>query len=175
MILAYKAFAPGLIATKGKGRYQYHKSRNVTDKASCAATGFHCAENPLDCLKYYDWNGENEFWAVAAGGDIDEDCTDSRISCTELTLIRRLAADEFLLLYANYVFEHPTREHMDINTGIFHVVHGLNKAASGKAGDWLCFIETEGKELWCIVRQVDGKQIKAGVAYTAYELEAIDE
>ena len=26
---------------------------NITDKANCRANGFHCAENPLDCLSYY--------------------------------------------------------------------------------------------------------------------------
>lgn len=175
MILAYKAFAPGLIATKGRGRYQYHKGKNVTDKASCAATGFHCAENPLDCLSYYPWDGKNEFWAVAAGGDMDEDCIDSKISCTEMTLLRRLDANEFLLLYANYVFTHPQREHRDVHKGIFHIVHGPNKRACGNLGDWLCFINVEGENLLCVARQVDDKAVKAGVEYTANELEAMTE
>src|SRR5699024_8811531 len=96
MILGVKAFTPRLTAVKGKGEYQYKTGKNVTEKAKCANTGFHLCEDPLDCLSYYDWDGENQFWAVAAGGDIDEDGTGTRISCTELTLIRRLTADEFL-------------------------------------------------------------------------------
>lgn len=110
MILGVKAFTPQLTAVKGKGEYQFKPGKNVTEKAKCANTGFHLCEDPLDCLTYYDWDGKNQFWAVAAGGDIDEDCFGTRISCTELTLIRRLTADEFLLLHANYTMTHPAEQ-----------------------------------------------------------------
>ena len=47
-MIAYKGFAPGMVC---RG-YQFVMGLNVTDKANCAANGFHCAANPLDCLSY---------------------------------------------------------------------------------------------------------------------------
>lgn len=48
-MIAYKGFLPGLIC---RG-YQFRMGLNVTEKANCAHNGFHCAEDPLDCLRYY--------------------------------------------------------------------------------------------------------------------------
>ena len=48
-MIAYKGCHRGLICRD----YQFVMGLNVTDKANCAANGFHCAENPLDCLSYY--------------------------------------------------------------------------------------------------------------------------
>lgn len=107
MILGFKGFKPGLIATLGDGSYQYQPGEvSKTEKAKCANTGFHYCLDPLDCLNWYAWNGKNEFWAIAAGGDIDEDDYRTRSSCTEIVPLRRLKEDEFLLMHANYVFEH---------------------------------------------------------------------
>ena len=174
MILGVKAFTPRLTAVKGKGEYQYKPGKNVTEKAKCANTGFHLCEDPLDCLSYYDWDclsyydwdGKNQFWAVAAGGDIDEDGTGTRISCTELTLIRRLTADEFLLLHANYAMTHPA-ERQDTQKGPFHIAYS-GGLVSGKLDDWLCSI----KEADCVICQVDGVKILPDTAYTYAELEA---
>ena len=48
-MIAYKGFRPGMICID----YQFQMGLNVTDKANCRQNGFHCAENPLDCLNYY--------------------------------------------------------------------------------------------------------------------------
>lgn len=48
-MIAYKGFRPGLIC---RG-YQFVMGLNTTEKANCRENGFHCAENPLDCLSYY--------------------------------------------------------------------------------------------------------------------------
>mgnify|MGYP003296789227 CR=1 FL=1 len=48
-MIAYKAFDKGLNC---RG-YQFEMGLNVTEKAKTAAYGFHCAEDPLDCLSYY--------------------------------------------------------------------------------------------------------------------------
>ena len=79
MILGFKGFKPGLVATLGNGKFQYVPNElNETKKAMCASTGFHYCLDPWDCLNWYTWNGKNEFWAVAAGGDVDEDGYGSR-------------------------------------------------------------------------------------------------
>ena len=96
MILGFKGFKPGLIATLGDGSYQYQPGEvSKTEKAKCANTGFHYCLDPLDCLNWYAWDGKNEFWAIAAGGDIDEDDYRTRSSCTEIVPLRRLKEDEF--------------------------------------------------------------------------------
>ena len=48
-MIAYKGFHPGLVCRD----YQFVMGLNTTDEANCAQNGFHCAENPLDCLSYY--------------------------------------------------------------------------------------------------------------------------
>ena len=48
-MIAYKGFRPGLIC---RG-YQFVMGLNTTEKANCRENGFHCAEDPLDCLSYY--------------------------------------------------------------------------------------------------------------------------
>lgn len=79
-MIAYKGFRPGLIC---RG-YQFVMGLNTTEKANCRENGFHCAENPLDCLSYYSSLEHSEYYIVNAGGDIDEDEHDSKIACTEL-------------------------------------------------------------------------------------------
>lgn len=46
---AYKGFEPDL-SCRG---YRFVMGKNVTPEANCASNGFHCAEDPLDCLTYY--------------------------------------------------------------------------------------------------------------------------
>ena len=45
-MIAYKGFEKGLTCRD----YQFRMGLNVTDEANCTHNGFHCAENPLDCL-----------------------------------------------------------------------------------------------------------------------------
>ena len=52
---AYKGFEPDL-SCRG---YRFVMGKNVTPEANCASNGFHCAENPLDCLSYYTRDGIN--------------------------------------------------------------------------------------------------------------------
>lgn len=40
-MIAYKGFEKGLICLG----YHFQMGMNITDKANCAANGFHCAEN----------------------------------------------------------------------------------------------------------------------------------
>lgn len=105
-MIAYKAFGKGLIC---RG-YQFSMGLNRTDKADCAQNGFHCAENPLDCLTYYSDMESSEYYIVNAGGDIDEDDRDTKISCTELTVLKKLTRREFFLHGLAFMADHPLRE-----------------------------------------------------------------
>ena len=102
-MIAYKGFLPGLIC---RG-YQFQMGLNVTEKANCAQNGFHCAENPLDCLNYYSDVNQAEYYIVDAGGDLDEDSIDSKIACTELNVLRKLEADKLILHGLAYMVDHP--------------------------------------------------------------------
>ena len=102
-MIAYKAFNTGLNC---RG-YQFHMGLNTTDKANCAQNGFHCAANPLDCLSYYSMGDQTEFYIVNAGGDIDEDACDSKIACTELTILKKLDLWDFVVHALAYLFDHP--------------------------------------------------------------------
>jgi len=134
---AYKAFNKDLTC---RG-YQFDEHIiNITDKANCVRNGFHCAENPLDCLKYYpDWNS-SVYYIVNAGGDIDEDGIDSKISCTELTLIKKLDVSGFIWECLEYMYKHPSRkcgrvyrERADISEG-FAIVRGKKPIVKGRSG-----------------------------------------
>lgn len=98
-MIAYKGFRPGLVCRD----YQFVMGLNVTEKANCAANGFHCAEDPLDCLSYYSDMNRSEYYLVNAGGDVDEDEHDSKIACTELTIIKKLEREEFFLHALAYI------------------------------------------------------------------------
>ena len=105
-MIAYKGFEPGLVCRD----YQFVMGKNVTEQANCAANGFHCAENPLVCLSYYPDMTRSVYCVVEAGGDMDEDARDSKIACTELTIVKQLSMEEFFLHALAYMVDHPYRQ-----------------------------------------------------------------
>lgn len=164
-MIAYKGFAPGLIC---RG-YQFSMGLNVTEKANCAANGFHCAENPLDCLSYYGQIDQSEYYLVNAGGDLDEDGTDTKIACTELTIIKQLRPEELFLLGLAYMVDHPLlhwssqvhHDHAQAYRG-YAVVRGIDPIAKGKLGDILAYAKenTHGDKIVQVtLARVDGKKI----------------
>lgn len=172
-MLAYKGFDPGLVC---RG-YQFKMGLNVTDKANCARNGFHCAENPLDCLRYYSDMKTSEYYIVNAGGDLDEDAVDSKISCTELTIFARLSREDFFLHALAYMADHPQREwnsHVKKDRACarngFAIVRGDDPLACGKLGDILAFAKEDPntkKITQVALATVDGKALKPDVWYNA--------
>lgn len=171
-LIAYKMFNHGLIC---RG-YQFRADiANVTDKANCKENGFHCAEDPLDCLSYYPDFEKSECWEVEAGGDIDEDDVDSKISCTEMRLIRNLELRDFLAAALMYMARHPFRKwngkiqegRGEANNG-FAVVRGPDPVATGSKGDFLALAKENlitkrivEISLW----KIDGAERKPGLYY----------
>ena len=172
-MIAYKGFRRGLICLG----YQFVMGLNVTEQANCAANGFHCAEDPLDCLSYYPDMARSEYCLVNAGGDVDEDDCDSKISCTDLTIVKKLEREEFFLHALAYIVDHPGREwnyQVQKNQGSarngFAVVRGSDPVASGGKGDILAFAKesSDGKKIVQVaLTRVDGKKIKANAWYDA--------
>ena len=179
MILAYKGFNPDLSCTSGGNRFQYVLDRwNEEPKANCGQNGFHCAENPLDCLAYYPHMEKSVYYLVAAAGDINDDQNGSRISCTRLRLVKRLNREEFVAHSLNYIWNHPLRENnrrVCIESGEgkdgFVIVRGKMPRACGKPGDVLGMVKEkrgsrEGMEMGLYV--VDGKEILPDIWYNVH-------
>ena len=176
MMIAYKAFAPDLSCTVGEHRFQYQKGIwNEEPAADCAVRGFHCAENPLDCLTYYSCWKDAVYYLVLAAGDINEDAMDSRISCTRLKLVKQLSLEEFVLQSLHFLMQHPKRKpngrirwECGEAHGGFALVRGKNPRARGSLGDVLGFAREDARGrtieeagVFC----VDGKQILPGIWY----------
>lgn len=108
-MIAYKGFTKGLAARLGRD-YQFKPGETVTEKSSkTVRSGFHCCENPFECLDYYPLQSGNRYWQVEAAGSIDED-ENERIACTELTLIRELSIKELAGYGMAYIIQHPRRD-----------------------------------------------------------------
>ena len=154
METAYKMFNRDLTCTKGKGRFQYTPGIWMEEpEANCVRNGFHAAKNPLDCLSYYGNWDSSQCWIVEIGGDIDEDGWDSKISCTQIRLIRRLTLEEFVAEACRYMINHPmapvnsrvSREPAAVSSNHFVIVRCEEPAARGETGDVVALLKENGK------------------------------
>ena len=170
-MIAYKGFHPGMVCIG----YQFQMGLNMTEEANCRKNGFHCAEDPLDCLSYYGDADHSEYYIVNAGGDIDEDEFDSKISCTELTVLRRLTKEELFTLGLAFMADHPKRKwnsHVKKDKAVaccgYAVVRGVDPVAQGsRKGDVLAFAK-EDPVTGCIQKiVVDGKKLRPNEWYGA--------
>ena len=172
-MIAYKGFAPGLIC---RG-YQFMMGLNKTEKANCGQNGFHCAENPLDCLNYYSNMDQAEYYIVNAGGDMDEDGNDTKISCTELTILKKLKKEDLFLHGLVFMVDHPLRKWSSRVTkdkadaiGGYAVVRGSDPVARGRKGDILAFAKenpVNGHIVQIALAQIDGVNILPDTWYGA--------
>lgn len=114
---AYKGFTKDLVSRMGDGKKENcHFIPGETKEVEASKTarnGFHCCENPFECLRYYSFNGENRFFIVEAGGDIDED-EDERIACTRITLVEELTPLGFAVEGMRYMITHPARPRREL-------------------------------------------------------------
>lgn len=62
-MIAYKGFDTELKARWGSGTFQYEAGKTYEEERSkCASGGFHCAENPADCLNGTRWEPETDIF-----------------------------------------------------------------------------------------------------------------
>lgn len=112
-MIAFKGFTQGLKSIWGNGKEETCCfSPGITLEETGSKTGrrgFHCCENPFECLSYYPLDGKNRFFKVEAAGDINEDGSE-RIACTKITLLEELDAKKLALYGMKYIIEHPDRE-----------------------------------------------------------------
>lgn len=171
---AYKGFRKDLTCRGHKFR---EGEVNVTQKANCVKNGFHCAEDPLDCFSYYPELEDSVYCLVEAAGDIDEDGWDSKISCTELTIIKRLTVREMVEEALRLRQERPYRyagECEEIAEGNscgrgYAVARGARPKARGNMGDVIGLAEEAGDPIRIIsyaAVEIDGEAYKPGIWYT---------
>ena len=110
-MIAYKGFQKDL---KCRGFQFQEYGINETEKANCRQNGFHCAENPLDCLCYYPNWKNSVYYIVDASGDLDEDGEDSKISCTKMRLLKKIELRSLLLHGAAYMAKYPNRDRKSV-------------------------------------------------------------
>lgn len=192
-MIAFKGFHEDLTCTKGAGIFQYVPGVKITEENSkCARTGLHCAEYILDCLKWYPLNGNNRYFRVDANGSLDEDGIDSKISCTEMTLIQELDVKGIALEAMCYMVSHPHRDWMvttlncqvsrdsaeGSGEGSIAIARGKTPVVKGEIGTVAgLLIENEnGDEIIAAkLFMIDGKKIKPGKWYgfTSRELKEV--
>ncbi|MFG6334812.1 MAG: hypothetical protein K1W20_04975 [Lachnospiraceae bacterium] len=177
-MFAYKGFNRELQATLGKGLFQFEKGKTYEEEeCKCAKNGFHCAENPLDVLRYYSAM-DTRFFIVEAAGDINQDGHDSRISCTRLTLIQEIDRIGLAVRGCMYMENHPERESCGSHVakergecnrkGDFIIVRGKHPAAAGVKGSWLFLVQearNDRRITGIYPIQIDGKEYREGVWY----------
>jgi hypothetical protein len=109
-MIAYKGFTKELTSRLGCKPVQFASGGIYTEeKSKTIRSGFHCCENPFECLHYYSLDGNNRFFQVEAAGDIDEDDW-NRISCSQITLIKELTPKELAGYGMAYMVQHPQRD-----------------------------------------------------------------
>ncbi len=107
----YKATNADMDCTMGSGRYHYVLGVPATaGNSKCGRAGLHACEYVLDCTGYYGLGVSNRFFVAEASGDIAEDGENTRIACTELTLVQELDIRGITAHAIMYMAEHPRRE-----------------------------------------------------------------
>ena len=170
---AYKGFRNNLTCTMGHGTYQFEPGKvHHEKKAQCCSTGFHCTDNPLDVLNYYN-REDDRYFIVEAAGDIHEDDVNSRIACTSIKLVKEITLTQLIISGLVFMQEHPNRKNSSVvkdDKGYgdrFVIVRGKHPKAAGAVGSIL-YMAKEGKDRTIEeigVYEVDGKNIKAGKYY----------
>lgn len=115
-MIAYKGFTNDIWSQFGDGkektcRFKVGDTKKVKESKT-AKSGFHCCENPFECLAYYPMNGQNRFFKVEAAGDIDEDGYE-RIACTKITILEELTPIKFAMEGIKYMIQHPQRRNWE--------------------------------------------------------------
>lgn len=177
-MLAYKGFTSNLQARMGNGRFQFEPGKTYEEaECKCAHNGFHCAENPLCALGYY--NGMSDrYFIVNADGDINQDGYESRISCTRITLLKEISRIQLGALACEYFRKYPERDMESRlavknkgqcnNKGDFIIVRGKNPEAAGVKGSYLFLLKEkkDSNEIEGIYPVfIDGEEYKEKVRY----------
>lgn len=157
-MIAYKGVTKDMIAAQGRGEKKLEVGKTYTEaKSKTANSGWHCTENPLDCLRYFPLGADNRYFLVKAAGDIDEDDF-QRIACTEITLLQELSIGAMAFEAMKYIVNHPARDKWEqtgrnlsvkkdrayvTEPGSIAIARGKNPVVAGPLGSYLGLIQEE--------------------------------
>lgn len=169
---AFKGFNKDLTCL----RFQFKEDIwNETAEANCYKNGFHCAENPLDCLSYYPNTRTSVYYIVEAAGDLHEDGSDTKISCTRMRLLKKLSIHELVFYGCKFIYNHPDRNmnrRVQLEKGEgdkdFCIVRGKDPIAKGPAGSRIYLLQEEPKSnkiKTVAIYEIDGIKLKADTYY----------
>ena len=107
----FKATHADMSCSMGTGTFRYELGKTYTAAGcKCGKTGLHSCEYILGCMGYYAMDGKNRFFVAEAGGDIHEvGGDDTRVSSTELTLVKELDRLHICYEAMRYQIDHPGR------------------------------------------------------------------
>ena len=109
-MIAYKGFTEDLTSVLGNGEEKtctFHPGITLeVPESKTGRNGFHCCENPLECLAYYPLGRGNRYFMVDVQGDINED-EGARIACTKITLLEELDLKQLAGYGMAYMVKHP--------------------------------------------------------------------
>lgn len=131
-MMAFKGLTKDLVASMGAGQKVLEPGVTYREeKSKTASCGWHCTENPFECLDYFPL-GENRHFRVEASGSIDED-GQNRISCTEITLVEELDRKKLAGYGMMYMVQHPLREKWEQSGA--HIRVAADQAEAEQDGD----------------------------------------
>lgn len=176
-MIAFKGVGKDNANRLGQGRIVYKVGETYeTDKSKTVNCGFHCCENPFECLGYYDIETD-KFLMVEAKGSIDED-GDERIACTEMTVLEELTTVRFAYEGMKYMVLHPEREKWKQNrrnvqvarhrakANIIAIARGTDPKAAAGLGGYIGFLIGGPKRITQVgLHKVDGEKVLPDIFY----------
>lgn len=179
----FKATKGDMSCTMGDGVFYYHLGVPARAGSSkCGCTGLHACEYVLDCTGYYGLGKGNRYFLAEASGDIAEDGMDTRISCTELTLVQELTSRGIAAHALLYIAKHPLRQGWEAKRFMLEaawdraeaafpdaiaIARGSRPVARGALGSHLGLVREEyGEVIGARLLTVGRNGIKPGTWYT---------
>lgn len=173
-MIAFKGFNSKLECTMGRGTFQYQVGKTYKESAAdCALTGFHCVEEPIEVLSWYN-NTDSRYCIVEAAGDIHED-GQRRISCTQLKVLKEITREQLGALECEWIRIHPDRvnSHLvkkdigEAKKSNIVIVRGTNPCAAGEEKSTIFLLKEDlnGKIVAAGAYKIDGTEFKENIYY----------
>lgn len=176
-MLAFKGFNKDFSCTLGTGVFKYEIGKVYTE-AECktAQCGFHCVEEPLAVLRWYD-KTDDRYAEVIIGGDINEDGTGTRIAATKMKIRKEISRRDLFRYEVAYIVKHPKRKlvarenEVSYERGIAGknediIVIGKNPTGKGELGARIYLLRKRTNTIDKVkVIEIDGKRYKPGIFY----------
>jgi len=189
-MIAYKGISRDMTARLGNRDGEVFRvgGTYTVEKSKTASCGYHCCENPVQCLGYYDLK-RDRFFKVEASGSIDED-DQERIACTKIVILEELDIKGFFCACIKYIVGHPDRKKWEwsgkdvsiskssAKAAVIAIARGEDpRAMIGSQEGYIGLIkeDTDGHLLAAEVLKVDGQKYHPSTWYHINDAGIIEE